>query len=195
MPHDLSRFKKAQERDYETALAHAFRRGFEGLVEQTSGSLLGVDVFLGNREICVVVYAAAEGLLDLVGALPSAQHCGSSFADADRVAHSVACESEDFGALAQELTVGEKSGADVDAVDAVDENLGTGNRLEILTFGYDGPGHAGPALIGDRFHERIGSHDWDAQAAETVGLDGEAAFVGHGLDDGLDFGACLHGLV
>ena len=181
--------------NHETAFAHAGGRRFAGLVEQALRALLGVDVFLGNRQVSIVIDPAAEGLLDFVSALAAAEHRGGTFADPHGVADAVAGQSEDLVALAQQLAVGQQAGADVDAVDAVDPDLGARDRLEVLALGDDGAGYAGPVFIRDGLDKRIGSHDRNAEAAEPVGLHGEASLVGHGLDDGLDLGACLHGLI
>ena len=102
---------------------------------------------------------------------------------------------EDFGALAEQLAVRQEARADVDAVNPVDADFRSRDGLEVLALRDDGAHDTAAVLVGDGFHEGVGGQDRDAEPADTVRLDGETAFVGHGLDDSLDLGPGLHRLV
>ena len=180
---------------HEAPLAHAFRRGQARGVKQADRPLLGVDIFLGYSKIGVVVYAAAQGLLDFVGALAAAQHGRGALAYAHCISYSVAGGSKDLRTLSQQLAVRQQSGADVNAVNAIYAYLRAGNWLKVLALGDNCAHHSGAVRIGDSLYKGVARHDGYAEPAEAVGLHGEAAFVRHGFNDGLYFGSGLHGLV
>ena len=180
---------------HESALGHALGRGFARLLEHADGVLLGVDIFLGKGQVSIVIDTAAQLLLDLIRTLAAPQHGGGTLADADGVAHPVAGAAEDLGAFAHQLAVGQQAGADIDAVDSVQADFGPGNRLEVLTLGDDGAYDAAAVRIRNGLHQRVARHDGDAQTADPVGLYGESALARHRLDDGLDTGPGLNGLV
>ena len=131
----------------------------------------------------------------LVGDLLAAQHGAGAFADADGVAGAVGVETEDLTTLDEQLVVGNQARANVDDVDVVDDLFGARDGLEVLALGDDGARDACVILVRDGTHEGVTRHDRNAETAHTVGLHGEAALAGHGLDDGLDGGAGLHALV
>ena len=118
-----------------------------------------------------------------------------ALADAYGVAHAVDVVAEEFLALGEQLAVGHQTGADVDDVDVVYDLLGAGYSLEVLALGYDGACDAGLVFVGDGAHQRVARHYGYAETAHTVGLHGEAAFAGHGLDDSLYGGSGLHALI
>ncbi len=180
---------------YEGLGGHALGGGQVGTLEQAHGVLLGVDILARDVEVVVVVVADAEVLGDFVGSLLAAEDGAGALANTNSVADAIDTMAVEFATLGKELVVGGETGADVDDVDIGDDLLGARYGLEILALGDDGTYDARMVVVGDGTDEGVARHDGDAEATHTVGLDGESALAGHGLDDGADGGARLHALV
>lgn len=174
---------------------HAFGGGKIGFLEQANGVLLRIDILARDIEVIVVIIPDADGLSHLVGSLAATENGTSALANANGIAHAISILAEHLAALGEQLVVGNQAGADIDDIDIVDNPFGAGDGFEIFTLGYYGAGDACTVGIGNGAQEGVTRHDGDAEAAEAVGLDGEAALAGHGLDDGANMGASLHALV
>ena len=169
--------------------------GQVGFLQQPYRMLLAVDILARDVEVLVVVESQADVLCNLVGGLATAKHGTGALADADGVAHTVDLVSEKLAAFDKQLVVGRQAGADVDDVDVVDDLFGARNGFEVFTLGDDCAGDASVVGVGNGPHKSVACHDGDAETTDTVGLHGESAFAGHGLDDGADGGAGLDTLV
>ena len=73
--------------------------------------------------------------------------------------------------------------------------FGAGDGLEVLALCNDGTSDASVLLVRDGAHKGVACHDRNAETAYTVGLHGESALSGHGLNDSLDGGTSLHALI
>ena len=139
-------------RDDETLGRHPLGGGPGGFLQHADGPLLGVDIFLGDGQVGVVIDPLPEIHHHFVGTLAAAEDGGGSLADPDGVAHAVAGASEHLGPLAEELVVRQQARADVDAVDTVDADLGSGDGPEVLALGDDGAHDAAAVLVRNGFH-------------------------------------------
>ena len=157
--------------------------------------LLRINILTRDVEILIIVVADVEVLRHLVGYLFATEYSTGALTNADGVACTIDIVSKDLAALGEELVVGGEAGTDIDDIDVFYYLLGARDGLEVLAFGNDGPLDATVVIVGDSTHEGVARHDGNAETAHTVGLHGEAALTGHGLDDGLDGGTSLHALI
>ena len=174
---------------------HTFWRGQCRFLQYADRMLLRVDILARDVQILVVVEADADSLCHLVSHLTATEHRTGTFADADGIACAIGVETEYLAAFHQQLVVGDKSCADIDDVDVVDNLFRAGDGLEVLALGDNGSGDASIVGVGDGTHQCVTCHDGDTQPAHTVGLHGETALTGHRLDNGLDSGTRLHALI
>ena len=85
---------------------HALLAGQVGLVEQSHGVLLAVDILARDVEVFVIIVADTELIGNLVGCLTAAEHGTGTLADAHGVADAVDVVTEEFLALGEQLVVG-----------------------------------------------------------------------------------------
>ena len=157
--------------------------------------LLRINILSGNLQIFIVIETDAHILGHIVSGLTSAEDGRSAFADTNCIAGSIGVETENLASFDQQLIVGDKACADVDEIDAVDELFCAWYRLEIFAFGDYSASDGRAVGIRHRTDEGVARHDRDAQTTDAIGLDWEAAFMGHGFDDGPNISASLHALI
>ena len=179
----------------ESLLLHTLRRGKVGLLQQTHRVLLRVDILTRDFQIVIVVKAHADGLGHLVGDLLATQYSTGTFANANGIAGTVGVEAKDLAAFHEQLAVRDKTCADVDDVDVVNDLFSSRYGLEVLASSDDGTCDACMVGIRDGTNQDVTRHNRDTKTAHAVGLHGEAALAGHRLDDGLDGGSGLHTLI